>query len=101
VDVDRIKELRTWAQRLEERASNEETRAAAKAILMLADEVEDLRGKLDAAGAEAPAAVAEPATAADAARAETETETAPAWEAADDRLSGSFVSRLKRTFGFQ
>ena len=42
----------TWAQRLEERSSNEETRAAAKAILMLADEVEGLQRQLAAATAE-------------------------------------------------
>jgi hypothetical protein len=99
VQDDRLVQLRTWARALEERGTNEETRAAAKAILMLADEVDELQQKLDVATAEKPAPAA---TAADAA-AEPETAVAePAWESSrDEALSGSFFSRLKRTFGFQ
>jgi hypothetical protein len=94
VDVTQISELRTWAYRLEERASNDELRAAAKAILMLVDEVESLQAKTVSAGAGAPPPVA------------PQPEKSPVaadrnWEAVDDRLSGSFLSRLKRTFGFE
>lgn len=99
MDAERITELRIWAQRLEERAANEETRAAAKAILLLADEVEGLQAKLAAAAAEAP--VADPPAPQPEAPPTPATD-APAWAAADDdRLSGSFFSRLKRTFGFE
>jgi hypothetical protein len=94
VEADRITQLRSWAKGLEERGSNEETRAAGKAILMLVDEVVSLQAKVDAAAAApAPAAAPEPAEPA------APDETA-AWEHADDRLSGSFWSRVKRTFGF-
>jgi hypothetical protein len=96
VDADRITELRTWATRLEERATNEETHAAAKAILLLAEEVEDLQAKLVVATAAAAPAADEP----EPADAPTPAAGAPAPEA-DDRLSGSFFSRLKRTFGFE
>ncbi len=91
MDADRIEQLRTWGTGLEEKGTNEETRAAGKAIVMLADEVEGLQARLDAAAAP-PAPEAAPA---EPERAETE-----AWEQADDRLSGSFWSRVKRTFGF-
>ena len=99
---DRLVQLRTWARALEERGTNEETRAAAKAILMLADEVDELQQKLDAATAEKPAPAAPAATATEAA-AEPELAVAePTWESSrDEALSGSFFSRLKRTFGFQ
>jgi hypothetical protein len=97
VDAERIKQLRSWGQGLEERGSNEESRAAGKAILMLTDEVERLQAKLKAATAAAPA----PAPAPDEPAApEPASDDAPAWEAADDRLSGSFWSRVKRSFGF-
>jgi hypothetical protein len=96
VDADRITQLRSWAQGLEERGSNEETRAAGKAILMLVGEVEGLQAKLDAAvAAPAPASGSAPAEPAGPAAGET-----ASWEKADDRLKGSFWSRLKRTFGF-
>jgi hypothetical protein len=98
VQDDRLVQLRTWARALEERGTNEETRAAAKAILMLADEVDELQQKLDAATAEKPAPAAPAATAAEPEPAVAE----PAWESSrDEALSGSFFSRLKRTFGFQ
>jgi hypothetical protein len=93
VDADRIKQLRSWGTGLEEKGTNEETRAAGKAIVMLTDEVEGLQAKLDAATA-APSAP-EPAAPVEPEPAET-----AAWEPADDRLSGSFWSRVKRTFGF-
>jgi hypothetical protein len=48
VDTGRLTELRRWATRLQEASSNEETRAAGKAILMLADEVEQLTLRLEA-----------------------------------------------------
>jgi len=96
VETNRITQLRSWAQGLEERGSNEETRVAGKAILMLVGEVESLQAKLDAASAApapaAPAATAEPA--------EPASDETAAWNTPDDRLSGSFWSRLKRTFGF-
>ncbi len=93
MDATQITELRSWASRLEERAvGDDELRAAAKAILMLVDEVEGLQAKAAEAAAPPPAAPEpeQPPAAAD-----------PVWEAADDRLSGSFFSRLKRTFGFE
>jgi hypothetical protein len=95
VEATQIAELRTWAQRLEERASNEETRAAAKAILMLTNEVESLQQQLAAATAAAPLPDAEP-------EADPPASAEPAWTSSrDEELSGSFFSRLKRTFGFQ
>jgi hypothetical protein len=97
VDVDRIKQLRTWAQGLEERGSNEEARAAGKAILMLVDEVEGLQAKLAAATAAPPATAPAPEAGAEPEPAPEDTQV---WEAADDRLSGSFWARVKRTFGF-
>jgi hypothetical protein len=93
MDQTQVNELRAWARRLEEReGGHEEVRAAAKAILMLADEVDTLHERLDSAAAERPSPVHEP----DAAPA-----AEPAWETADDRTSGSFLSRVKRTFGVQ
>ncbi len=101
MEIAQITELRTWAQRLEERSSNEETRAAAKAILMLADEVEGLQRQLAAATAEAHAPAPDAAPAGSEADPQP-VDAEPAWAtAADERLSGSFFSRLKRTFGFQ
>jgi hypothetical protein len=96
MDQTQVNELRAWARRLEEReGGNEEVRAAAKAILMLADEVDALREKLDATTAEGPGPVVSASEPAAASAAE------PTWEAADDRTSGSFLSRVKRTFGVQ
>ncbi|PWU22866.1 MAG: hypothetical protein C5B48_09590 [Candidatus Rokuibacteriota bacterium] len=46
-------ELRRWAMRLQESSSNEELRAAGKAILLLTEEVAGLSLQLDAARAEA------------------------------------------------
>ncbi len=47
MDAAQVTELRSWASRLEERAGgDDELRAAAKAILMLVDEVENLQAKV-------------------------------------------------------
>ena len=92
MDADRIKQLRSWGTGLEEKGTNEETRAAGKAIVMLTDEVEGLQAKL--------AAVAAPSASEPAAPVEPEPGETTTWEQADDRLSGSFWSRVKRTFGF-
>jgi hypothetical protein len=100
VDVAQVTELRDWATRLEG-ASSEELRAAGRAIRMLVDEVETLQAKLTEAEAGAPAAApAEqpPVTAPPAADEAAEEE--PPWAAADDRLEGSFRSRLKKSLGF-
>ena len=96
MDLAQVPEVRTWATRLEERASSEEMRAAAKAIHMLADEVESLQARLVEAKAGAPPPVtAPPAEEAPAA-------TDPPWSAAhDERVQGSFFSRLKRSLGFE
>ena len=96
MDLAQVTELRSWATRLEERASNEEMRAAAKAIHMLADEVESLQAQLVQAKAGAPPPVTAPPVEEPAAA------TDPQWSAAgDDRLHGSFFKRLKRSLGFE
>jgi len=96
MDLAQVTELRSWATRLEERAASEETRAAAKAIHMLADEVESLQAQLVEAKAGAPPPVAAPP--ADEAPAATD----PPWSAAsDEHLHGSFFSRVKRSLGFE
>ncbi len=95
MDAAQVTELRLWATRLEERASSEELRAAAKAIHLLADEVESLQAKLVATEAGAPPPVTVPSPE------ETPAATDHSWAATeDDRYSGSFVSRLKRSLGF-
>ena len=106
MDAERLAELRAWADRLEERAANEETRAEARAIRMLTDEVEILQQKLAAATAASPApstasSASAETTPAPAEPAESAEDDEPAWKRADDRLSGSFFTRIKRTFGFQ
>lgn len=95
MDLAQVTELRSWATRLEGRASNEEMRAAAKAIHMLADEVESLQARLVEAQAGAPPPVTAPPPEEAPAAA-----TDPPWSAADDRLRGTFFSRLKRSLGF-
>jgi hypothetical protein len=64
VDTGRLTELRRWATSLQEASSSEETRAAGKAILMLADEVEQLtlrlRAERDASRATEEASSPEP-----------------------------------------
>ena len=97
MDLAQVTELRGWATRLEERASNEEMRAAAKAIHMLADEVESLQARLVQAQAGAPPPViAPPPPEAPPAAVD------PPWSAAgEERLQGSFFSRLKRSLGFE
>jgi hypothetical protein len=97
MDLAQVTELRSWATRLEERSSsNEEMRAAAKAIHMLADEVESLQAKLVEAQAGSPPPVTAPPPEASAPEA-----TEPVWSGADDRLQGSFFTRLKRSLGFE
>jgi hypothetical protein len=113
VEPDQLSELRAWADRLEERAETEETRAEARAIRMLVDEVESLQRQLAGASSAArpetdtslPVFAPAASPAPDSAPTTTEVREAPgadepAWAAADDRLSGSFFSRVKRTFGF-
>jgi hypothetical protein len=97
MDLAQVTELRSWASRLEERgSSNEEMRAAAKAIHMLADEVESLQAKLVEVEAGAPPPVTAPPAE------ETPDAADPPWQApADDRLKGSFFTRLKRSLGFE
>lgn len=95
MDLSQVTELRSWATRLEERASNEEMRAAAKAIHMLADEVESLQAQLVEAKVGAPAPVTAPPAE------QTPTATDPPWSTGrDDRVQGSFFSRVKRSLGF-
>jgi hypothetical protein len=117
VEAEQLSELRDWANRLEERAASEETRAEARAIRMLVDEVESLQQQLAAVSAtaaartETSAAVSAPAPSAASPTTESEeapgagagagAEDEPPWAAADERLSGSFFSRVKRTFGFE
>ncbi len=88
MDVAQIGELRAWATRLEERAESDELRAAAKAILMLTEEVEKLQARL-AVGA---AVTTLPSTAEDDA-AEPEATRSPE--------RGGLTARLKRTFGVE
>jgi len=96
MDSAQVRELRSWATRLEERASSEELRAAAKAIHLLADEVESLQAKLARAEqAASPSAAAPKAEEPEAAVDDAD----PPWAEADDRLQGSFFSRVKRSFG--
>lgn len=92
VDIAQITELRTWASRLEERATDDELRAAAKAILMLVDEVETLQARLVVAESAPPPIAADlpPAAAAP-------PSAAPSRPAAGPGLLG----RLKRTLGFE
>jgi hypothetical protein len=98
MDPAQVRELRGWATRLEDAAS-EELRAAGRAIRMLVDEVEGLQSRLAQAERARPAPAAAPQ--AEEPEAEPDEESAePAWAKADDRLQGSFFSRLKRSFGF-
>jgi hypothetical protein len=93
VDVAQITELRTWASRLEERATDDELRAAAKAILMLVDEVENLQARLvvSASAAPPPVSVEPPPVA------EVPALAPPSRRAAHPGL----LARIKRTFGFE
>lgn len=94
MDVTQITELRTWASRLEERATgDDELRAAAKAILMLVDEVENLQARLVVSEAGAPKPVAE----------EQPPIAAPPAPAAPSRRAArpGLLTRLKRTLGFE
>jgi hypothetical protein len=93
VDLKQITELRSWAVRLEERSeSNDELRAAARAIRILVDEVENLQAKLVVAEA-APSPVSEePALV---------TESPAASSARGRRAPPGLLGRLKRTLGFE
>jgi hypothetical protein len=94
VDLTQIAELRAWAARLEERSeSNDELRAAGRAIRMLVDEVENLQARLvvSEAGAPPPASEEPPPVA------EAPTPGAPSRRAA----APGFLGRLKRTLGFE
>lgn len=84
MDVAQMGELRAWATRLEERAESDELRAAAKAILMLTGEVEELQARLVGA-----AATTLPSPAVDE-LAELEATRSP-----------GLAARLKRAFGFE
>jgi hypothetical protein len=95
MDVAQVTELRSWATRLEERASNEELRMAAKAIHLLADEVESLQARL----AEVEKAASPPPVTVPPAEEPAADGADPPWAEADDRLQGSFFSRLKRSLG--
>ncbi len=92
MDATRITELRAWASRLEERETNDELRAAAKAILMLADEVENLQARLVVSETAVPPPAAD----------EPQTLSQPPPQTKSTRSRPpSFVSRLKRTFGLE
>jgi hypothetical protein len=93
VDATQLTELRTWASRLEERATDDELRAAGKAILMLVDEVENLQARLVVSEAGAPQPVAEPPPPA----AEVPAPAAPSRRPPRPGL----LARLKRTLGFE
>jgi hypothetical protein len=93
VDLKQISELRSWAARLEERSeSNDELRAAARAIRMLVDEVENLQARLVVSEAAPPPASEEPPPVTEAPAA-----TVPSRRAARPSL----LDRLKRTLGFE
>jgi hypothetical protein len=93
VDLTQITELRSWATRLEERSdANDELRAAARAIRMLVDEVENLQARLVVAEAAPPPAAGEPPLV---------TEAPPASPARGRRTAPGFLDRLKRTLGFE
>jgi hypothetical protein len=94
VDLMQITELRSWATRLEERSeSNDELRAAARAIRMLVDEVENLQARLVVSDAGAPPpASAEPPPVTEAPLPGT-----PSRRAAPPSL----LDRLKHTLGFE
>ena len=95
MDVAQVTELRLWADRLEERATNEEMRAAARAIHLLVDEVEDLQARLVVSEAAAPPPVPDEAAAPVPAEAE---QAGP--QTASARGS-TLVARLRRTLGFE
>jgi hypothetical protein len=94
VDLKQITELRSWATRLEERSeSNDELRAAARAIRMLVDEVENLQARLvvSDAGAPPPASEEPPPV----------TEAPPPATTSRRAAPPGLLGRLKRTLGFE
>ncbi len=92
MDAGQIGELRAWASRLEQRTDDDELRAAAKAILMLADEVEELQARLVVASAQAPP-VEEPAG--------TGTVSEPPPRATGCDAAPNLVARIRRAFGLE
>jgi len=90
VDTGHLTELRRWATRLQETSSSEEMRAAGKAILMLADEVEQLtlrlRAEREASRAREEASSPEPLD-----------HEAAGWD--DTEREQGVRARLRRTFG--
>jgi len=79
VEHAQIAELKRFARQLEETGRGEETRAAARAILLLVDEVESLTSTL-------------------AAERGAEDERVPVSTRGDDRDDGDVVSWFRRTF---
>lgn len=99
MDSAQVRELRAWANRLEDAAS-EELRAAGRAIRMLVDEVESLQGRVRRAESSAREAAATPTATAPPPDEPSAEAGDDAWAESDDRYQGSFFSRLKRSFGF-
>ena len=99
MDASQVTELRKWATRLEE-GTSEELRAAGRAIRMLVDEVESLHARLARGETSAHEAVAPPPATAPPPEEAASDAGDPAWAEADDRYEGSFISRVKRSFGF-
>jgi hypothetical protein len=86
VDARQIGELRSWARRLEARADDEELRAAGKAILLLAGEVERLEAESNVLEGGSLGSDEEPPPG----RA----------DAPSSEEGASLRSRLRRTFGY-
>ncbi len=97
MDDAQLTELRAWAKQLAEHASGE-LKAAARAILMLADEVEALRGEPAAAPAAGP--VAEAPADEGGGEGEGGEPFAPQPLRWGDEHASGLAARLKRTFGF-
>jgi hypothetical protein len=98
VDAAQLTELRTWATRLEERAGEGELRAAARAIVMLVREVEELQARLvvaEARVAPAPTPRQEPEPPA------ASEEAPPATEAPLPPHRSGILDRLRRALGFE
>jgi hypothetical protein len=93
MDLKQITELRSWTARLEERSeSNDELRAAARAIRMLVDEVESLQARL---------VVSEAAVQPVSEELPPVTDAPPASSARGRSASPGLFDRLKRTLGFE
>jgi hypothetical protein len=94
VETLQLNELRAWARRLEERATTDELRAAAKAILMLVDEVEELQAKVVVSDS-----ALKPAVTVDSASATSDGLAAASGASSPGTGKPSLSVRLKRTFG--